>query len=61
MESVHIFFILYMYTFPFFRSPDQELMNEEVGHVLRTKDCQDNEGGIVAGFATMDTPFLVYS
>ena len=34
-------------------------MNEEAGHVLRTKDTDDNEGGIVAGFATIDTPFLV--
>ena len=41
------------------RNQDEEMMNEEVGHVLRTKDYQDNEGGIVAGFATIDTPFLV--
>lgn len=35
------------------------LMNEEVGHLLRTKSHDDNEGGIVAGFATIDTPLLV--
>ena len=43
----------------FSRSHNQEFMNEEVGHVLRTKDSQDNEGGICAGFATIDTPFLL--
>ncbi|KAK3584563.1 hypothetical protein CHS0354_030570 [Potamilus streckersoni] len=40
-------------------SADQEICNVQVGHLLRTKSSSDNEGGIVAGFATVDTPLLV--
>ena len=41
------------------RAADKELYNEEVGHLLRTKSCDDNEGGIMAGFATIDSPLIV--
>lgn len=41
------------------RSAEEELYNEEVGHLLRTKSVDDNEGGIMAGFATIDSPWLV--
>ncbi|XP_052818920.1 glutathione synthetase-like [Mya arenaria] len=40
-------------------SAEEELVNEEVGHLLRTKAHTDNEGGIVAGFATIDSPLIV--
>lgn len=35
------------------------MYNAEAGHVLRTKSNDDDEGGIVAGFATIDSPLLV--
>lgn len=38
---------------------DKEIYNAEAGHVLRTKSNEDDEGGIVAGFATIDSPLLV--
>lgn len=40
---------------------DQEhiLYNEEVGHVLRTKPSNENEGGIAAGIGAIDSPYLV--
>lgn len=40
-------------------SADKELHNAEAGHLLRTKSDEDNEGGIVVGFATIDSPLLV--
>lgn len=33
--------------------------NEEVGHLVRTKSEDNNEGGIVVGFSVLDTPYLV--
>ena len=33
-------------------------MNVEAGHLLRTKPQEDNEGGFLTGFATVDNPFL---
>ncbi|XP_066592782.1 glutathione synthetase-like [Prorops nasuta] len=33
--------------------------NEEVGHVLRSKLASTNEGGIVAGFGVLDSPYLI--
>ena len=41
------------------RRGEEELVNTEVGHLLRTKAHTDNEGGIVAGFATIDSPLIV--
>ncbi|KAL4235283.1 hypothetical protein ACF0H5_006921 [Mactra antiquata] len=40
-------------------SADTEIYNEVVGHLLRTKSADDNEGGIAAGYATIDSPLLV--
>ncbi|GAB1597395.1 glutathione synthetase-like [Argonauta hians] len=34
-------------------------MNEQVGHLLRTKGFDVDEGGISAGFSGLDTPYLV--
>ena len=48
--------MLFIYSF---RTAEKELYNAEAGHVLRTKSTEDNEGGIVAGFATIDSPLLV--
>ncbi|CAK9825551.1 Glutathione synthetase [Anthophora retusa] len=33
--------------------------NEEVGHILRTKSSNENEGGIAAGIGAIDTPYLI--
>ncbi|CAL1547212.1 unnamed protein product [Lymnaea stagnalis] len=40
-------------------SEAEEKQNYECGHMLRTKISGTDEGGIVAGFAVLDTPFLV--
>jgi glutathione synthase len=37
----------------------QALRNEAVGHLLRTKTANSNEGGVAAGFAVLDSPLLV--
>jgi glutathione synthase len=34
------------------------LLNAEAGHLLRTKAATSNEGGVAAGFAVLDSPFL---
>ncbi|KAL2918766.1 Glutathione synthetase [Polyrhizophydium stewartii] len=34
-------------------------VNEAAGHLLRTKTSDSNEGGVAAGFAVLDSPFLV--
>ncbi|KAH9281023.1 Glutathione synthetase [Echinococcus granulosus] len=36
-----------------------ELENHEAGHLLRTKLLGINEGGVVTGFANLDTPLLL--
>lgn len=33
-------------------------LNEEVGHLVRTKTSSSNEGGVAAGFAVLDSPLL---
>ena len=34
------------------------LVNEEVGHLVRTKTSSSNEGGVAAGYAVLDSPLL---
>jgi hypothetical protein len=36
----------------------QVVVNEEVGHLVRTKTSSSNEGGVAAGFAVLDSPLL---
>nr|CDS27752.1 glutathione synthetase [Hymenolepis microstoma] len=36
-----------------------EMMNDHAGHLLRTKFVGVDEGGVVTGFASLDTPLLV--
>jgi hypothetical protein len=36
----------------------QVTLNEEVGHLVRTKTSSSNEGGVAAGFAVLDSPLL---
>jgi glutathione synthase len=33
-------------------------INECSGHLLRTKTASSNEGGVAAGFAVLDSPYL---
>ncbi|CAG5120752.1 unnamed protein product [Candidula unifasciata] len=40
-------------------SGDREIENYECGHMMRTKITGTDEGGIVAGFAVLDTPFVL--
>jgi glutathione synthetase len=35
------------------------LLNEQVGHLLRTKQVGVDEGGVAAGFSCLDSPFLI--
>lgn len=37
----------------------QEYWNKAPGHLLRTKSSSANEGGVAAGYAVLDTPYLV--
>lgn len=41
------------------RKGPAELLNREAGHLVRTKAVTSNEGGVAAGFAVLDSPFLV--
>jgi glutathione synthase len=34
------------------------LVNKEAGHLVRTKTSTSNEGGVAAGFAVLDSPYL---
>jgi len=40
-------------------SESEILLNEEVGHLLRTKMADNDEGGVVAGFAALDGMYLI--
>lgn len=37
---------------------DEEFINEDGGHLLRTKTASSDEGGVAAGFAVLDSPYL---
>ncbi|KAK9839464.1 hypothetical protein WJX81_003695 [Elliptochloris bilobata] len=41
------------------RRGERVLLNREAGHLVRTKAITSNEGGVAAGFAVLDSPFLV--
>ncbi|GAX73563.1 hypothetical protein CEUSTIGMA_g1014.t1 [Chlamydomonas eustigma] len=43
----------------FLKKGKEVLLNEEVGHLVRTKRTDSNEGGVAAGFAVLDSPYLV--
>lgn len=42
----------------FVRKGDEVLLNKEAGHLVRTKAATSDEGGVAAGFAVLDSPFL---
>lgn len=43
----------------FCRDREKILYSEEVGHILRTKPSNENEGGIAAGIGAIDSPYLI--
>lgn len=40
------------------RQGEDMVMNECVGHLLRTKNSEDSDGGVAAGVAVLDNPLL---
>lgn len=40
-------------------SPDKPLLNKSGGHLLRSKDVSNADGGVAAGVAVLDSPVLV--
>lgn len=43
----------------YFSDGDEILINEQVGHMMRTKLTSCNEGGVHAGDGVLDSPFLI--
>lgn len=43
----------------FVRNKDKVVSSEQVGYLLRTKASDTNEGGVAAGFAVLDSVYLV--
>lgn len=41
------------------RDSNEIMLNEQVGHILRTKSSSEDEGGIVAGVGALDSPYLI--
>lgn len=42
-----------------FSDGENELINEASGHLLRTKSIEHKDGGVAAGRAVLDTPYLI--
>lgn len=56
----HRFSALQVLTCPFPRRQGKEMvMNKAAGHLLRTKAIEHADGGVAAGVAVLDTPYLV--
>ena len=43
----------------YLRKGDKVLLNREAGHLVRTKAATSDEGGVAAGFAVLDSPYLI--
>eukprot|EP00210_Caulerpa_lentillifera_P004223 g4028.t1 len=43
----------------YLRKGSNTLLNKSAGHLLRTKVASSDEGGVFAGFATLDSPYLI--
>ena len=41
------------------RSAESEVANYQCGHMMRTRIQGTDEGGVAAGFAVLDTPFII--
>ena len=42
----------------YLRVGDDVVMNQHGGHLLRTKAATSDEGGVAAGYAVLDAPWL---
>ena len=42
----------------FVRRGDLVIVNSSAGHLVRTKAATSDEGGVAAGFAVLDSPYL---
>lgn len=40
------------------RNGEKEVMNESAGYLLRTKVASVDDGGVAAGVAVLDSPYL---
>lgn len=49
----------YFYTYFYSSDGVEEKMNEACGHLLRTKSVEHKDGGVAAGRAVLDTPYLI--
>lgn len=52
-------YILLLLTKHCYSDGDDILINEQVGHMMRTKLTSCNEGGVHAGNGVLDSPFLI--
>ena len=43
----------------FVRRGDLVIVNTAAGHLVRTKAATSDEGGVAAGFAVLDSPYLM--
>eukprot|EP00271_Cylindrocystis_brebissonii_P007597 TRINITY_DN21175_c0_g1_i1.p1 TRINITY_DN21175_c0_g1~~TRINITY_DN21175_c0_g1_i1.p1 ORF type:complete len:714 (+),score=87.55 TRINITY_DN21175_c0_g1_i1:209-2350(+) len=43
----------------YLRHGEKVILNQAAGHLLRTKTAKSDEGGVAAGFAVLDSPYLV--
>jgi glutathione synthase len=43
----------------FMRRGERVILNREAGHLVRTKAATSDEGGVAAGFAVLDSPYLM--
>jgi hypothetical protein len=41
-----------------FRNKDRVIINDQCGYLMRTKAASLNEGGVVAGYAFLNSVFL---
>jgi glutathione synthase len=41
------------------RNGNKEVLNKEAGYLLRTKVADSNEGGVAAGYAVLDSLYLI--
>jgi len=56
-----VIFVDFSFSFVFlFNSQGKKiLLNESAGYLLRTKLSNVDDGGVAAGIAVLDTPFLI--
>lgn len=59
MISVNIKSVICQFALFPYRQDKDMVMNECVGHLLRTKSSEHADGGVAAGVAVLDNPLLV--